>query len=154
MHGHFGDFFAHPAKLGRNFRAPLEAMGVETNLREHRTAENLIAGCLVVNACAVEKIGKMRQQLRAQEKAQAALGPIGAHAVNYVGFPLLQRTQKRGIVLRIVFEIGILNQNILAACIFESSADGCALAAILLMEDYGDIVGEGHGLQLLARSVG
>src|SRR5229473_2749659 len=65
-----------------------------------------------------------------------------------------ERPQQRGIILRIVFEVGVLNQYILAASVLKRSADGRAFAAILFVEDDRDVVGERHSLELLARAVG
>ena len=119
-----------------------------------RAAENFVTGGFVVDARAVEHVGEMGQKLCAQKKSQAAFGTIRAHAVDHVRLALFERAQQSSIILRVVFEIGILDQNIFAAGVLERSADSCAFAAVLFVEYYSHIFGERHGSQFLARAVG
>src|SRR5216684_2609548 len=67
------DLFSHPAELGGDFGTELEALAVQTNLREQRAAEDFVAGGFVVDASAVEQVGEMSQKLCAEKKSEAAL---------------------------------------------------------------------------------
>src|SRR5229473_5339526 len=96
----------------------------------------------------------MGEKLRAEEKSQAAFGAVRAHAVDYVRLMLFEWPQQRGIILRIVFQVGILDQNIFPAGVLQRGANGRAFAVVLFVEDDGDVVGERHGPELLAGAVG
>jgi hypothetical protein len=66
---------------------------------------------------------------------------------------LLERAQQGGVILRIVFEVGILDEDILAAGIFKRSSDGRALAAVLFVEYDSDIITERHRAEFFAGAV-
>ena len=112
---YFGDFLAHTAHLRGNFRAEFEAAAFEKHLHQHGTAKHFIAGRLIVNTGTVQQVCEMRKELRTEEKAQATLRTIGPNTVNNVSFSGLQRGQQCRIVSGIIFQIGILNQHILAS---------------------------------------
>src|SRR6266404_2843358 len=131
--GNFGNLLTHAAEFGGDFGTELKALAFEVNLRDQRAAEDFIASGLVVDARAVKQISQMSQKLCTEEKSKSALGAIWTHAVNYICLTLFERTQQSGIVLRIVFKIGVLNQDIFSAGVLERGPDGRAFAAVLLM---------------------
>src|ERR1700722_1516262 len=138
LNGNFFNLLAHAAKFRGYFRTKLEATTSQLEARQQRAANNFIAGGFVVNAGAIKKIGEVRQQLGSEKETQSALGTVGTHAVNDVGLAGFERAEQRGIILRIVFEIGILDQDVLAAGISQGGADGRAFTAIFLVKYDGN----------------
>src|SRR5580704_16830673 len=115
--GHFRDFLAHAAKFCRHFRAELKTPAFQVNLRDQRPTEDFVAGSLVVDARSVEQIGEMRQKFCPQEESETAFWAVWTHAVDYVCCALLEWTQQCGIVLRVVFEVGVLDQDIFSTSV-------------------------------------
>ncbi len=70
--------------------------------------------------------------------AQAHGGARPAHeaaAIDHRRAPFQQRLQQLDVVARVIFEVGVLNDNDVARGVFKAGAQGGALAAILLVKD-------------------
>src|SRR5712692_9661148 len=96
----------------------------------------------------------MGEELRPQVKSQPPLRPIGAYAVNRVRSALFQRSQQGGIILRVVFQVRILDQNVLPVSVLHSGADSRSLAAVLRMEQNRYSLRRRLGQQFFSRPVG
>src|ERR1700757_1815974 len=53
---HLLDLFTHTGNLGRHFRTKLKAPALQSQLRKQRASKSFVAGSLVVNPGAVEKV--------------------------------------------------------------------------------------------------
>lgn len=103
------DPLTHAAELGGHFRTEFEALAVQFHSLQQGTAKNFVASSLVVDSGAIQKIGEMSEQFRAEKKTQSTLGPVRAHSVHNVGTSFAQGAEQRGIVARVVLEIRILD---------------------------------------------
>ena len=77
--GHFVDFYAHPAGLGRDFRAETESVLLQVHPLQHLAAEELVAGGLIRERLARDKVGKPCEQAIAEcVPSQTAADCFGA----------------------------------------------------------------------------
>src|SRR5690242_21188664 len=84
---------------------------------------------------AVEKICKPGEKLRAQKETHPALGTVGTNAIDDIGPSALERLQQCGIIGRIVLQVGILDDDVLAHGVPNAGANGGTLAAIPIVEN-------------------
>src|SRR5258708_3947791 len=66
---HLANLLPHAAQLRGHLGAELEPAAIEFHARKQRAANHFVTGRLVVDAGSINKIGKMREQLRAQKKS-------------------------------------------------------------------------------------
>ena len=62
-----------------------------------------------------------------------------ARAVNHVGFALDQGLEQVGIVVGVVFQIGILNEDKISGCFLYAAAQGRALAHIFRLQQNSEV---------------
>src|ERR1700733_4647530 len=122
-------------------------------LCQQRAAKYFVAGRFVVNTRTVKEIGQMGQQFGPEKEAQPAFRTIGPHTIDRVGYTLFERTQQLGVILGIVFEVGILNQNIFAVCVGKGGANGRSFAIVVFVENNGNVISWRKGLQFFAGAV-
>ena len=96
----------------------------------------------------------MSQELRSQEEPQPTFGPVRPHSIYDVRCSFSERPQQRRIILRIIFAVRVLDQDVLSARILERRSDCRALPIVLLMTEDGDSLDARKSPQSFPRAVG
>ncbi len=144
---------AQAAELGSDFRAELEAAALQVELCQDRATNDFAASRLVVNVRAVKKVGKVRQTWLQGRTAGRVPDGRAVHRRRRL-LCRLRAGATIGEILRVIFQIGILDEHVLAAGVGQGSADGRSFAVVLLVEHDCDVVPRRQRLQLFARAVG
>ena len=135
-----GDFLyliAPFEEFGRQFRLQLEAAGVQRNFPDISHLEELIAGFHVGEAGMIKDIGQEGQQLVGREAAEIKVFRAfhKAGTVNHVRLTGIDHRIEFGVIVRIIFEVGILDNGVSGVCSPDPFPDGRALAPVLIAED-------------------
>ena len=73
--------------------------------------------------------------------------------IHHVGYPFFERPEQDRVVARIVFEIGILDEQDLTLGSVKACAYSCALTLILLMQNNTDFILAVHFFQQVTRAI-
>src|SRR5258708_501560 len=100
-----------------------ERAALQTDTGEGWAPEGFVAGGFVPDVAAVEKVCEPREEFGAKIPGDTPFGTVRTHTIDHIGLAQKQRLQQGGIVLRIVFEVGVLDQYKLAARVRQSGND-------------------------------
>ncbi len=151
--GNFVDAPVAFCDFGGNFRLEAEAVGFELDALEDFATEDFVAGLHVGEFEIGENVGKQSEHL-VGDVVPEIVDTLGATeetgAENYIGTAVEDGFEKFAVVARIVFEVGVLDENDVAGEFGEAAAEGCSFALILRLEQdakvaEGDGVGSIHG---------
>ena len=106
-----------------------------------------------MDAGAVQQICQMSQELRSQEEPQPTFRPVWPHSIYDVRCSFFERPQQRRIILRVIFEVRVLDQDVLSARALERRSDCRALAIVLLMTNDGNSLDTRETPQSFPRAV-
>ncbi len=137
---HFVNAVATAQHLGRDFGFEVEAIGDNGHALDHLGVEQLVARLHVRQGRAVQHVGDQRQEAIAgpmQRQHVLALAGESA-AVDHPGLALEYRLEQAGPVVRVVLEIGILDEEEIAGGQRQPGTDGRTLALVLLVGDDPD----------------
>ena len=110
------DAITQAADFSRNFRTEFESAAAEPKRFQNRAAKCLVRGGLVGDPRAKKEIGRQRQDFVGDPVSFAhSIDTLQkARAINHRGFGRQQRGQQRRVIARVVFQIAVLNQNVIA----------------------------------------
>src|SRR5688572_1158221 len=153
---HFVDAVAALEDLGGHLRLDPEAVGAQVEAVQHLAAHHLVAGLHVRQHRVVKDVGEQGQQpvaeiMSEQEDAVAAEEP---GAVDDIGAAVDDQLDQLRELLRGVFEIGILNDDDVAADRVKAAADRGAFALVALLQEQSEAVAPLQVGKAVARPVG
>ncbi len=136
---HFIDASAPASQLDRDLRFKAESVGAEGRLGQQRRAERLVARAHVGEVHVRHQVAHPRDPPVRHGVPVVHHAPLaGDHEprpVHRVRLALQKRLQQVRVFAGIVFQIGILNQAVLAVCVLHRGADGRALPQVALVPD-------------------
>src|SRR5713101_127503 len=155
---HLVDPYPELGGLDHQFGLDVEAAGTQAEPLEHGHPKDLIADFHVAQVEIRHEIADRGQEAVGEEVPvveHPVLPAVEAVAEHHVSPVLQDRTQERRIVARIVFEVGVLDQDDLAARTGEAGTEGGPLATVFLVGDDPDRPGmlRRESLELPGRSV-
>src|SRR5262249_48733451 len=120
------------AYLRGDLRTELEARRVEVKVEDHVASEDLVRRRLVRNALSVEHGRGAGEDPVRQPVLEAHAGdrPVEAVPVDDVRPAALDRLDECRIVRWVVLEVGVLDEDDVAARVLQTDADGSALAHV------------------------
>ena len=63
-----------------------------------------------------------------------------ARTVHDIGFPLDERLEQHGIICRVVFEVCVLYEHVIAGCVLEAKTQRRAFAAIARLQEHEHVL--------------
>ena len=136
-----GDFIDAPIALGNfggNFGLEAEAVGFESDTLEDFATEDLVAGLHVGEFEVSEDVGEQGEGFVGDIMPEVvdALGSAEkAGAKDHVGSAVEDRVEKFVVVARVVFEIGILDEDNVTGDFCEAAAEGSAFSLVVGLEE-------------------
>ncbi|OQA85578.1 MAG: hypothetical protein BWY31_01860 [Lentisphaerae bacterium ADurb.Bin242] len=136
--GDFADLESHAQQLGGDLRLPFELVAVDGNGTDQLAVERLVAGGFVGQVRVVKQVDPVGQQQPAEEKRRCGVDTVPvfrlARAVNSLAFPVQNGPDALFVVIRIVFQIGILDDEHIPGGDPDSLLDRGTFSAVGLCE--------------------
>ena len=151
-----GDFVDAPVPFcdfGGDFRFEAETVGLELDALQDFVAENFVAGLHVGEFQIGEDVGEQSEDLVGDvvpEIVDTLRAAEETGAEDHVGAAIEDGFEEFAVVARIVFEVGVLDQDDVAGDFSEAAAEGGAFALIFGLEKNANVakrdgIGAVHG---------
>ena len=141
--------------LGRDLRLESEPVAPQGNSLERRRAKELVARLHVGQVEIGGGVGQQRQQPvgdHVPEQVHASRSRHEARAVDDVRLTAQERAEQTRNLARVVFEIGILDDDELAGRLLDAGANGGPLPLVLRLEDETDVrIALGEAVSRISR---
>ena len=132
----------HCASLRRQLRLDAEAVAVQRRLLEDVGPDRLVAGLHVGQVDVVEDVGQPGQELVGDAVPVEQDLPLArggeARSEHRVGLALEDRRDQRGIVGRVVLQVGVLDQADVAAHVLDRGPDRASLPHVARLAEDAD----------------
>jgi hypothetical protein len=140
-----GDFVDAPVPFcdfRRDFRLEAETIGFELNTLENFAAEDFVAGLHVGEFEIGEDVGKQGEHFIGDvmpEIVDALRSAEKARAKDDVGATVNEGFEEFAVIARIVFEVGVLNENNIASDLREAAAQSSSFTLVVGLEKDAEI---------------
>src|SRR5487761_132980 len=133
-------FVDPPPSLGhsrRHFRLKAEAIRAQPHPPNHFLSENLVTGFHVGERQVRDNVGKQRQEFISNvmpEEVNALRAAQKPRSVHNIGAAVQDRFNQLGVLSRVIFKIGVLDQENIATGLGETAPQGSAFPLIAFLK--------------------
>ena len=150
-------FYIQLGYLGSNLWFEAKTVFFDLYLLKNIPAEYFVAGFHIGQVQVCQHIGEEGQKGVSKHVPEvenpAVITGDKARTVHYIGLALKNRLNQLRILLRVIFQVGVLDYDHVAGCLPETGTEGCTLSLVSLMKKDSYRIA-GHCPENLAGSIG
>lgn len=151
----FDYFFSEFCDFGCDFRAEFKTHAIESDLVQKYFFKHFIAGRFIGNFGAIEKIGDDSDQHSAQIEERPGISVVylfkAPRTIDNIRIAVFCCLKHNLVVIRIIFEIGVLDNDIVAGRVLEAGSQSKSFAVISILIDH--FVSVFNGFQFVSGSI-